>query len=257
MAFDLSWLRACTYKGHTGRVFVLASPEWLVATDGHVVTMQHGDWPADVGDPALGIGSFPGENTADWSGETRAMAESFAGSAGGLLRDVLERTSWHVLDLRRMRTILRQNATLTWESGSSFEVSGIVQDGRFLIDIAVWLALLDQWGSHRHELVYAGLFTPTARTIVERAGRTVPPGADAFTAWKDGPGRYLLIPCARTAPKDNATAEKPATRPPVLPSDTGCHAAKDGECNWVNCPQKIPGNWKSHCPLDRGQSEDE
>lgn len=27
-----------------------------------------------------------------------------------------------------------------------------------------------------------------------------------------------------------------------------CHADRDGECNWVNCPQLK--NYQRHCPLD-------
>lgn len=34
-----------------------------------------------------------------------------------------------------------------------------------------------------------------------------------------------------------------------------CHAGKDGECNWKNCPQNRdgePGKTGRHCPLDNG-----
>jgi hypothetical protein len=32
-----------------------------------------------------------------------------------------------------------------------------------------------------------------------------------------------------------------------------CHASRDGECSWRECPQRK--NYKSHCPLDKGTGE--
>lgn len=39
-----------------------------------------------------------------------------------------------------------------------------------------------------------------------------------------------------------------------LPGGDHCHAARDGECFWPECPQERdgePANTGRHCPLDR------
>lgn len=44
----------------------------------------------------------------------------------------------------------------------------------------------------------------------------------------------------------------------VLRRQPGCHAAKDGDCNWVDCPQlrdNEPHATGRHCPLDREDEE--
>lgn len=50
----------------------------------------------------------------------------------------------------------------------------------------------------------------------------------------------------------------PSTPLPTRPLSDGCHAGKDGECNWHACPQERDGEPKKsgrHCPLDDRDDE--
>ncbi len=43
-------------------------------------------------------------------------------------------------------------------------------------------------------------------------------------------------------------------------NESGCHAGRDGECNWKQCPQNRdgePGRTGRHCPLDINEEERE
>lgn len=44
-------------------------------------------------------------------------------------------------------------------------------------------------------------------------------------------------------------------KPEELLPGAGCHAGKDGECNWRHCPQADPVRRQPHCPLDRSDDE--
>jgi hypothetical protein len=47
---------------------------------------------------------------------------------------------------------------------------------------------------------------------------------------------------------------------PENESFAGCHAGRDGECNWDRCPQNRdnePAKSGRHCPLDQGDDEEE
>lgn len=58
-------------------------------------------------------------------------------------------------------------------------------------------------------------------------------------------GRHLYV--RRTA----LTLDAPAWK--LLFPEDGCHAGRDGECNWTKCPQTRDGEpekTRRHCPLD-------
>jgi hypothetical protein len=56
-------------------------------------------------------------------------------------------------------------------------------------------------------------------------------------------------------------SRKPKGNPMLKPdAQDGCHAGKDGDCNWQFCPQEKdgePAKSGRHCPLDRWRDEDE
>lgn len=35
-----------------------------------------------------------------------------------------------------------------------------------------------------------------------------------------------------------------------------CHASRDGDCYWCQCPQNQPGQRQSHCKLDTGRDDE-